>query len=797
MSTSGRPYLIDACFILSSLLAIAGFLELASGPYLGLRISQDRSSPPIVLGVERDSPAAEALKLFPELVGARPLSIGNVALKYENLIEDPDYLGDRASIALFIADQERLWKALSNPGGADLMFLTAQGETRRLRIEQRRMGFVTALSRSGLMLFLGFFSICVGYIVACRRPADGNALRFFLMTFTVMLIFSSFGLYVARDIAFEPTMFKLLFLQNTLAFSAFFLSFPFFFMNFPRELRFLTTPAAKLGGAALAVLVFSLSVSRVFGSLSNTMFLAGLLIGIVSLLLRYAWAGSTTERYQIRWIFWGTLVFVLVFCATAIVPSLVIGRRLVSDRVPSLFFILIPLSILFAIERYHLMDIDQLIDSSLVYLLCLALFTAVDFAAFLAIRSLIPENAALSALISSLLACWAFILIYNTVRARLLAFVRFLFRRDVRDPLRLMERLSSRLSSISSVDPACAGFRAFLIEEFGARDAGLRLSISSDSGRRPRVVELGSVLPMPPAAMPRRPAFLHQLEGLAASRDIEDMVLVPVARAAAKEAAGHSIEGYALLGRKRANMLYSSAELSLLAALAAEFAERINACLANERAVAASEEAMREKERISRDIHDGLGSSLSLSLLLLDQIASPDPDGRLPELRRLVAGSLSDLRTLVWTMSDESSDSAALSDVIRSRLVPPLSALGFECSIVYSAAAVPRPLGSATRLHLYRVAQEFLANCAKYRKPGPISIALDEGEDSLACRFRCDSPASKGVVQADLSSGMGLGNIAGRAGELGATLVNRDQNDNSWGFDLLLPKAVTLHASGG
>ena len=95
----------------------------------------------------------------------------------------------------------------------------------------------------------------------------------------------------------------------------------------------------------------------------NTALLSAAVLSVVSLVLRYR-SGDRVERAQIRWI---ALVGVFV-AASFVVASLQLGW--VSDRaweVGFSFLSFTPIAIGIAITRYHLYEIDRLINRALVY----------------------------------------------------------------------------------------------------------------------------------------------------------------------------------------------------------------------------------------------------------------------------------------------------------------------------------------------------------------------------------------------------------------------------------------------
>jgi len=75
----------------------------------------------------------------------------------------------------------------------------------------------------------------------------------------------------------------------------------------------------------------------------------------------------TEERAQIKWIFLGLFVGLGPFILLYQLPQLFKSAPLISDEFSNVFFIFLPLAVAFAIIRFKLMDIELIINRSLVY----------------------------------------------------------------------------------------------------------------------------------------------------------------------------------------------------------------------------------------------------------------------------------------------------------------------------------------------------------------------------------------------------------------------------------------------
>ena len=91
------------------------------------------------------------------------------------------------------------------------------------------------------------------------------------------------------------------------------------------------------------------------------------LLGLFALYRTYRKLEFLEEKRKIRWIFWGIAVGSFPFLFLVTLPDVLIGRVLIPEVIKSLFILLIPISFAFSIMKYQTMDIDVVINRSLVY----------------------------------------------------------------------------------------------------------------------------------------------------------------------------------------------------------------------------------------------------------------------------------------------------------------------------------------------------------------------------------------------------------------------------------------------
>jgi signal transduction histidine kinase len=213
---------------------------------------------------------------------------------------------------------------------------------------------------------------------------------------------------------------------------------------------------------------------------------------------------------------------------------------------------------------------------------------------------------------------------------------------------------------------------------------------------------------------------------------------------------------------------------------AIDHVERVNASLedrlaARTRELEASHEKLRaiereqtlaaERQRLMRDMHDGLGSSLMSSLVAVEQ-------GRLApaEVARVLRECIDDLKLTIDSLEPIGSDLVTLIATLRYRLGSRLEAAGLRLD--WRVADVPPLpwLDALAALEVLRILQEALTNVIKHS--GARSVAISTAVDGNEVRVRLvDDGRGFDVARARRESlGRGLPNLERRAAKLGGRI---------------------------
>lgn len=169
----------------------------------------------------------------------------------------------------------------------------------------------------------------------------------------------------------------------------------------------------------------------------------------------------------------------------------------------------------------------------------------------------------------------------------------------------------------------------------------------------------------------------------------------------------------------------------------------------------------RERQRLMREMHDGLGGQLVSSLALVEASSSVDP-----ELVAALRDSLEELRLVIFSLDPAATDVPSLLAALRGRLEPALERRGIRFRWRVLEAPTPRAFGPEQMLHLLRIVQEAVTNAVRHGEPSIIEVATSVDDGHLVIAIRDDGRG----FPPHLPRGRGLSNIERRAQELGGAL---------------------------
>ncbi len=444
-------------------------------------------------------------------------------------------------------------------------------------------------------LAIGIFLIVMAFFVFFLRPRDIRARLFFWASLFLSCAQTvNGGFYCLREggLSFAPGI--LFFISYVFA-PAIFLQFCLTFLAAkPRILDYLIyVPAAFF----VALLEYFFLISSLTSSLEAyrkyqsvfVLFRSYLVFYIVScffaLILSYRRSDLEEKRAQIKWIvyglFFGSGPLILFYQ----LPRILKLRPWISEELSGAFLIFLPVAFAVSIIRFNLMNIELVINRSLVYTI-LTVFTVSFYLLFVQlIQSLFSRLMAIRQTTVSVIGAFAVALAFNPARKRIQEFVDRSFFRVSYDYKKSILSFNERAHKIASLGHLVDFFLAKVDKTIPLHGSGLRV-ISFGSGIQKVLVERGlSEDPVPfesrmltsNRVLAKRKGVMTEIgmdfsfEGELGENNWEMIVPLPFRTT--------SLTGFVALGTKRSGTKFSGDDIELLLSMAEIFSlncERIH-----------------------------------------------------------------------------------------------------------------------------------------------------------------------------------------------------------------------------
>lgn len=497
----------------------------------------------------------------------------------------------------------------------------------------------------------------------------------------------------------------------------------------------LLSPHAALGDPSAGITLVNLAVWALA------------FVGVYAQVYRYRHVSTAAARQQTKWFVFGLFVWIVLIALSslpyAIMMSAPPGAPL-PGWVPigslgwTVTMAVIPLSLVIAITRYRLWEVDLLINRALVYG---ALSLAVIALYGLLVGLLGALSQASGNLLTVLLVTGLAAVVFQPLRDRLQRAVnRLMYGPGRADPYAALARLGQRLGGTLAPEAVLPSIVETVAQTLKLPYAAISLARPAEALRSgadfPVVAAYGS----PPALSLRLP-LVYQAETIGA-----------------------------LIVGARAGDSFSATDRRLLEALArqagvAAQAMRLTADLQRSRRelVTAREE---ERRRLRRDLHDGLGSQFAALHLRADTLRALIPNDPATaaavavELRDELRAAVADIRRLVYELRPPALDELGLAGALRGLAAQCSSANGLRVTV--EAPEPLPPLPAAVEVAAFRIAQEALANVTRHARARTCLLCLQCG-DELRLEVRDDGIG----LPAQSHAGVGLRSMRERAEELG------------------------------
>jgi signal transduction histidine kinase len=603
---------------------------------------------------------------------------------------------------------------------------------------------------SGLILWVAILQLSafvgMGLFLFWRRPNDWLA----IMT-SMMLIATGVGFWPNAIIL--PLLRPAWQLPAALLQVTFFTLIIYFLTLFPngrfvpRWTRFVMISWTVLAASWLVTPLLNPYRSHTHASLLLFVGWCGLLF--LAQIYRYRQTVNSSERLQMKWVLGG--LGATTACFAALILLAVLGALLQLPAIPNLLTallglssLLLPITIGLAILRYHLYDVDVVINYTLVY----GGLTAVTLTLYIFIVggfSLLFQTQ--NNLLTSLLATGLIAVLFQPVRERLQRSVNRLMFGERDDPYKVLSKLGRQLGETAVPHQTLPAIAATITQTLKLPYAAIELApndqrqLAANSGERGTAVlqewplrYQGEIVGWLQAA-PRSPGEPFT--------DMERQLLGDIAAQAG--AAAYSLRLTNALQKSREKLVLTREE---------------------------------ERRRIRRDLHDELGPTLASQTFAFDAVldlleSNPQEAARL--LRGLKAQNqetVAEIRRLVYELRPPALDELGLVGALQAHAAQLNKPRGLQIQIVARPNPLP-PLSAAVEVAAYRIALEAMTNAARHAQAQSCAVRLQAAHTRFTLTVVDDGRG----LEPNGRTGVGFHSMRERAEELGGKLMVESENE--------------------
>jgi len=200
-----------------------------------------------------------------------------------------------------------------------------------------------------------------------------------------------------------------------------------------------------------------------------------------------------------------------------------------------------------------------------------------------------------------------------------------------------------------------------------------------------------------------------------------------------------------------------------------------------------------QRLRISRDLHDNIGSQLTFIISSIDNIKFGFPDvkekltDKLSGISTFTTQTIYELRDTIWAMnrneiSFEDLQSRITNFIDQAKVAT--SGIQFDFQIDPSIDG-SQTFTSIRGMNIYRIIQEGVNNAIKYSKASKVIVSVHESEDTFKINIQDDG---QGFNKENVAKGNGLQNMSKRARDLGGELKINSEDNKGTTIQLKIPK---------
>lgn len=740
-----KTFFIAASALIPIAIGILVFLTLAHSPYFGIELEKKNNSW-IISSIDPKGPFYKAAG---DLKNVELTGIGGWQVGPEDLAQEPHLIKDKKILARYFEAQIFIGKYLTN-GTPAILQVRDGNEMRGETVVPSPMGYWNATLRIGAFSVTALLLLLVGLVTVHKRPQDERALVFYLMCILFSSALPLFALFFAQElIVTNVRMFSgLLFAAGLFTVATAF----HFALIFPERKR-LVGRGLLIFVYLLPMLTWLLTFFQIDMALQHLYVIGYESATMIILLYSFFTSSSPIHKAQIKWVLMGLAVPIMIPLLLVYLPLQLTGRPFFNDQSFIALDILMPLFFAFAILRYRLLDVDTLFDNTLIYTGTLGLLALLDIVIVTALTQLKFMNFNISQPIAIIIGVWMIIIAYLPIRNWIRDKIKRLLKRELYNIENVALKLSRDLISAQTVASVLEKGRIVIDEALHPKK--MELCLNGNQGT---------------LALAQNTILLtDEFHGLKKAQPLLTENVPAYAGGAVVPIIGSvGPLGYGILAEKHSGRLYNAEDLNLLDTVAGQLAIAIES-------IRNRQEMEKEKERIAREIHDGIGGYFSSAIMMSDMIHHNDVSNdlsavkdRSEKLKVLLQSGLMELRDLIWSTEQGEDTLESLAYYLEGKLQSFLDGTGIEHETQIKLVKKNYSVPPAIRLNLLKMLQESLTNIIKHASATKVTFSLRQRDNhllfSVADNGKGFNPQNPSV------QGHGLKNLSKRAEQIGAKL---------------------------
>ncbi len=202
-----------------------------------------------------------------------------------------------------------------------------------------------------------------------------------------------------------------------------------------------------------------------------------------------------------------------------------------------------------------------------------------------------------------------------------------------------------------------------------------------------------------------------------------------------------------------------------------------------------------ERVRLSKELHDHVGGTLSVLRFMIDQF-DPVLSGKSTEqdsittYKEMMDGVIDDVRHISHAMAPPGLALWGLQEAVAALCEKISRSSGKYIRVICKDPEMIRQLPFDHALALYRVIQELITNTLKHASANAIAVVMDRNEDQLSVVYSDDGVGAAGGL--NTTKGTGIQNIENRLLMIGATHMIKTAPGQGFVLTMRVPVAPNV-----